>query len=155
MKERAKELYLEGFVCAESIVKAAAEEGRVPEEYIKVATGFGHGMSSGCICGAVAGAQMVIGATYGRTTADQDRTECTEKSKYLVDEFKKTYKVTCCRALGGKLIRDTPEQKEKCSQIIEHVAGILDGLLSENPGMTAAPERGRISRLFPIHPCNP
>ena len=142
MKERAKELYFEGYVCAESIVKAAAEEGRVPEEYIKVATGFGHGMLSGCVCGAVTGAQMIIGATYGRTTADQDRMVCAEMSKALVDEFKKTYKVTCCRALGGKLKRESPEQKEKCSQIIEHVAGILDGLLAENPGMTAAPEAG-------------
>ena len=142
MKERAKELYFEGYVCAESIVKAAAEEGRVPQETIRLATGFGHGMVSGCICGAVAGAQMVIGATYGRTSADQDPMVCAEKSKYLVDEFKKTYKVTCCRALGGKLVRDTPEQKEKCSQIIGHVAGILDGLLAEDPELAAAPEPG-------------
>ena len=117
MKERAKELYFEGYVCAELIVKAAAEEGRVPEEYIKVATGFGHGMLSGCVCGAVTGAQMIIGATYGRTTADQDRMVCAEMSKALVDEFKKTYKVTCCRALGGKLKRSRPNRRRNARRL--------------------------------------
>jgi C_GCAxxG_C_C family probable redox protein len=139
LKERAKELYFDGYVCAESIVMAAAEEGRVPEEYVRLATGFGQGMVSGCVCGALAGAQMVIGAIYGRTTANQDPTACAEKAKSLVDEFKKTYRVTCCRALGGKLERGSPEQKEACSGIVEHVAGILDGLLAETPEQTTPP----------------
>ena len=134
MKARAKELYFEGYVCAESILKAAAEEGRVPEEYVRLATGFGQGMVSGCVCGALAGGQMVIGATYGRTDADQDPMVCAEKAKSLVDEFKKTYRITCCRALGGKLERGSSEQKQVCSEIVEHVAGILDGLLPESPG---------------------
>ena len=139
MKERAKELYFEGYVCAESILKAAAEEGRVPEEYVRLATGFGQGMVSGCVCGALAGAQMVIGATHGRTDAGQDPTVCAEKAQFLVDQFKKTYRVTCCRALGGKLERGSPEQKQACSEIVEHVAGILDGLLAENPEKATAP----------------
>ena len=133
MKERAKDLYFEGYVCAESIVKAAAEEGRIPQEYVKLATGFGQGMLSGCVCGALAGAQLVIGANCGRTSADEDPWECAEKSKAFVDQFKKRYKVTCCRALGGKLERNSPEQKQTCSQIVEYVAGILDELLKQTP----------------------
>jgi C_GCAxxG_C_C family probable redox protein len=133
MKERAKELYLQGYVCAESIVKAAADEGRVPEEYVKRASGFARGMSSGCVCGALAGAQLIIGATYGRTGTDQDPSECAAKAKALIDEFKKNYKVTCCRALGGKLEPDSPERKQQCSQIVEHAAGILEGILAQNP----------------------
>lgn len=138
MKERAKELYFEGYVCAESIVKAAAEEGHVPAEYVKLATGFGQGMLSGCVCGALAGAQIVIGANCGRTSADQEPWECAEKSKALVDEFKKKYKVTCCRALGGKLERNSPEQKQNCSQIVEYVAEILDGILTQTPNNQTA-----------------
>ena len=133
MKERAKELYGEGYVCAESIVKAAAEEGRVPVECVKLVTGFGQGMVSGCVCGAVAGAQMIIGATYGRTEAGQDPRECAAKAKTLVDKFKKIHKVTCCRALGGKFERGSLEQQQKCSQIIADAAGILEGLLPQKP----------------------
>lgn len=129
MKQRAKEFYSDGYACAEAIVKAAAEEGHVPAEVVKLSSGFARGMSSGCLCGALAGAQLVIGAKFGRTSCAEDPAGCAERSKRLMDEFKGKYKMTCCRGLGGKLPTGSPERKELCTKIVGDVADILDGIL--------------------------
>ena len=56
----------EGYSCSESIAKAAVEIGLAKEEIISIATSFSGGMGSGCLCGAVAGAQMIIGLMHGK-----------------------------------------------------------------------------------------
>jgi C_GCAxxG_C_C family probable redox protein len=135
MKQRAEELYGEGYACAESIVKAAAEKGHIPAEFVKLSSGYARGMSSGCLCGALAGAQLVIGAQFGRSSSDEDLAQCAIRSKQLIDEFKGKYKLTCCRGLGGKLPPDAPERKELCARIVGDVAEILGGILDrKQPG---------------------
>lgn len=129
MKARATALYLSGHVCGESIVKAAAEEGHLPADHVRLATGFGQGMLSGCVCGALAGAQIVLGARFGRLTTDEDPLPCGTRAMELVERFKAEYKVTCCRALSGKLDRNAPERVQKCAGIVGHVAGILEDML--------------------------
>ena len=62
-----------GFSCSESVVKAAADLGMMPQELVSVATSFSGGMGSGCLCGAIAGAQIVLGYNFGKySKAAQD-----------------------------------------------------------------------------------
>ena len=63
---KAAEYFNQGYSCCESIVKEAIEKGLVPEELLPVATSFSGGMGSGCLCGAIAGSQIVLGWLYGR-----------------------------------------------------------------------------------------
>ena len=44
----------------------AAEKGLVPKELLSIATSFSGGMGSGCLCGAIAGSQIVIGWLFGK-----------------------------------------------------------------------------------------
>lgn len=67
MKEKAVEYYLEkGYSCSESVVQAAVDSGLCDKSVLSCATSFSGGMSSGCLCGAIAGAQMVLGYNFGR-----------------------------------------------------------------------------------------
>ena len=62
----AVEYFNKGYSCSESMIKWAIDEGLVNEELLAVATPFSGGMGVGCLCGAVTGAQMIIGSQYGR-----------------------------------------------------------------------------------------
>lgn len=129
MKNKAKDFYAQGYSCSESILKAAAAEGHLPEEMVKLATVFSGGMSSGCLCGAVAGAQLVISSNFGRCDVSENSTDCKAKSKALVDAFKDKHKVTCCKALSGKFEFGSPERRQNCAMLVEDAAQILDEII--------------------------
>lgn len=59
--KKATEYFMQGYSCSESIVKAAIEKGLVNENILPLASPFSGGLSSGCLCGAVAGMQLVFG----------------------------------------------------------------------------------------------
>ena len=61
LKDKAAQYYKQGYSCSESVVMAAIDEGLCDKSLLACATPFSGGMSSGCLCGAVAGAQLVIG----------------------------------------------------------------------------------------------
>lgn len=129
MKELAKDFYKQGYSCSESVLKAAAQKGYIPEDFIKLATAFSGGMSSGCLCGAVAGAQLVISFNYGRIEQTQDSSECRMQAKELVEKFKNKNKFTCCKALSAKYEFGSQERKENCTMLVEDAAEILDELM--------------------------
>ena len=66
MKEKAIENYKNGYSCSESVVKAAIDSRLCDESLLACATPFSAGMSSGCLCGAVAGAQLVLVITLAK-----------------------------------------------------------------------------------------
>lgn len=66
---KAAEYFNNGYSCSESIIMEAIKKGLVPEELLSVATSFSGGMGSGCLCGAIAGSQMVLGYVLGRSNA--------------------------------------------------------------------------------------
>lgn len=129
MNNKAKEYYKQGYSCSESVIKAAIDEGLVSEEFLPVATAFSGGMGSGCICGAVAASQMVIGAINGKNDKDRDGLKARELAKKFVEEFKEKNKFTCCKALTKGLEFGTPERKENCARLIYESATIVKTIL--------------------------
>ena len=128
MKEKAVEYYINhGYSCSESVVRAAIDEGLCDESVLACATSFSGGMSSGCLCGAVAGAQLVIGYNYGRGNAKGNPVEARLKAKAFVDEFKSRNKVTCCKALRAGL--EGMDRKLHCSKLVADASEILEQLV--------------------------
>ena len=127
MKEKAKNYFMNGYSCSESIVKVAIEEGFCDETILPCATTFSGGMSSGCLCGAVAGAQLVLGYNFGRENSKGNEVTARIKAKELVEEFKKRNKVTCCKALTAGL--EGAQRKEHCCKMVADVAEILEELV--------------------------
>ena len=129
MKEKASNYFQQGYSCSESILKAAIDEELISEHILPVATAFSGGMSSGCLCGAVAACQIVIGATKGRTNTTQSPDEAKAMAKEFLTQFKEKRGSSCCRVLTAKHNFSSPERKQHCTQIVYDSAELLENLL--------------------------
>ena len=114
-----------GYSCSESIVQAAIDLNIVPKELLSVATSFSGDMGSGCLCGAIAGSQIVLGYLFGKNKTKTARA----LAKEFIEEFKKTHKATCCRVLTAGLDFHSPERKKHCVNMVESCANILSTML--------------------------
>ena len=127
MKEKAIEYFKSGYSCSESIIQAAIDEGLCDKSLLPIATSFSGGMSSGCLCGTVAAAQMISGQHFGRENSYDMPVCAREKAALIVEEFKKRNKVTCCRVLSGGL--SGVERKERCSKYVSDVCDIIEEIV--------------------------
>ncbi len=131
----APNFFQEGYSCSESIARAAVELGLADNNFISIATSFSAGMSSRCLCGAVAGSQMVLGLLHGK---NQDNTART-LAKEFYNRFTKNHKVACCKVLSsGFKDFHSPERKAHCANIVEECAKLLDEILVETKEKTSA-----------------
>lgn len=125
----ATEYFAQGYSCSESIVKDAVDKGLVPSELLSCATSFSGGMGSGCLCGAIAGSQLVLGYLYGRENKQGNEVKAREKARKFIEEFKKTHKATCCRVLTAGFDMASKERKEHCKTMVEDCSKILYELI--------------------------
>lgn len=131
MKEKAVNYYKQGYSCSESIVHAAMDEGYCSRSLLAVATSFSGGMSSGCLCGAIAGAQMVLGYNFGKGNSENNEEIARAKAKEFIEEFKKKRKATCCKTLSSGMDFHSTERKQNCAYIVEECAQILENLIGQ------------------------
>lgn len=127
---KASEYFNNGYSCSESMIKWAIDEGLVSKELLSAATSFSGGMGVGCLCGAVAGAQMIIGAQFGRENQVGNENIARAKAKELVQRFMETHKATCCRVLTRGLEMGSPERKAHCTNMVEHCQKLVEELVS-------------------------
>ena len=132
MKEKASNYYKQGYSCSESVVKAAIELGLCDKSLLAVSSSFSGGMSSGCLCGAVAGAQMVLGYNFGKENPTGNTEIARVKAKEFMDNFKENHKATCCKVLTAGLEFGSPERKQNCTFLVEECAESLENLLEIN-----------------------
>jgi len=124
----APKYFSEGYSCSESIAKAAVDIGLANEDFISIATSFSGGMGVRCLCGAVAGSQMIIGLLHGKTKDNSARA----LAKEFYERFTKNHKVTCCKVLsGGFKDFHSPERKAHCLNMVAECSTILDEMLSK------------------------
>ena len=81
LKDIALKYFKNGYSCSESIIQACADEGICSPDLLPCATTFSGGMSSGCICGAVSAAQMVLGYNFGRNNRFKGKEMLYEKKQ--------------------------------------------------------------------------
>lgn len=91
VEERAKQLFRSNLYCAESVLKAIAEEAGIDSPLIpRIASGFCGGVArTGEICGAVTGGVMALSLMYGRDRAEDSIAGVYSKVQQLQAEFKK------------------------------------------------------------------
>lgn len=131
MKDKAINHYKQGYSCSESVIMAAIEEGLCDKSLLAIATAFSGGMSSGCLCGAIAGVQMIIGANFGKNNNQGNQETARIKAKEFIDEFKKNRKATCCKVLTAGLQFGSPERKQNCTELVGECSEILEKLIGE------------------------
>lgn len=127
IKDKALSYFMNGYSCSESVVQACIDEGFCPAELLPCATTFSGGMSSGCACGAVTGAQLILGYLFGRNNKFNNQVFAREKAAQLVEEFRERNRATCCRALSSGLAGI--ERKQHCRKMVSDACEILESLL--------------------------
>ena len=145
--ERAGELFLEGYNCAQSVFTAFCDRFGMDEETAKrVSAGLGGGVGRMReVCGAVSGAAMVLGSLACASSGDD--TAGKAKNYELVREFAERFKARCggtvvCRELlklGVQMentavpeIRTADYYKNRpCLMLVEVAAEILCQMIKE------------------------
>lgn len=145
--ECARENFLKGYNCAQSVAIAfAAEMGKSEEEVARLASSFGGGMGRlREVCGAVSGALLVYGALRGYS----DPTDGDAKKRHyasvqdFAERFKAEHETIVCRELLKNIAlkkegssepeERTPEyyRTRPCARFVETAARILEDMLAE------------------------
>lgn len=131
MKELAVKYFLEGYSCSEAVVQAAADKGYISQEALSIATSFSGGMGIRCLCGAVAGSQMVIGAMFGKNS-ERDGKKARALAKEFNEKFAQKYKVNCCKVLSAGYDFHSPERKQHCKNMVNDSCEILEAIVKAN-----------------------
>lgn len=126
LKETAKKYWTKEYDlnCAECILYAANEEYNLnlSHETFKTLAGFGGGMATGAVCGAISGAVAVLGVMF-----TEERGHKSPKVRSMTQEFIKRFKEELgyinCKELKTKIAN--PEEKS-CSNMIAVSAEILE-----------------------------
>ena len=143
--KEAKELFLQGYNCSQSVVGAYA--GRLGMDFdvaMKTASSFGGGMGRlREVCGAVSGMFFVAGALYGYEDPKdpEAKKEHYERIQLLASRFKKEAGSIICRellGLDGKDTSPTPSErteeyykKRPCPDKVALAAKILEEYIKE------------------------
>lgn len=125
----AAEYFNNGYSCSESMIKWAIEKGFISEDLLPIATSFSGGMGSGCLCGAIAGSQMILGSLYGRENKFGNEATARAKAKELVKKFMETHKATCCRVLTRGMEMGAPERKSHCTNMVHDCQKLVEELI--------------------------
>lgn len=138
-REKATELFLEGYNCAQAVFAAFSEDfGMEKETALKLSSTFGAGMGNlKEICGALSGIFMALGLAEGYTspTSPEEKAATYKKAGALAEEFKSKHKSLLCRELvSGLKTTEVPEKfkNRPCAIFVGDAAEILENYLKNN-----------------------
>ncbi|MCL1972930.1 MAG: C-GCAxxG-C-C family protein [Endomicrobia bacterium] len=131
--EHAKENYLKGYNCAQSVILAFADDLSLDKETaLRMSSSFGAGMGGlREVCGAVSAAFMIIGLKHGYS--DIKNQEHKKKLYSLIQETAKKFEkengsIVCAELLGLKENCQNTEKKTKkrpCYELVFDAAKII------------------------------
>ena len=145
---RARELFLSGCNCAQSVAAAFAPEmGMSEQQVLRLISGFGGGLGGLRVtCGTVSAMCMVVSWLHGYDDpADFDgKKHLYATEQRMAARFTDKYGTLSCRELltaAGIEVKNTPSErtpeyyrKRPCVRYVEHSAGILADELNELNG---------------------
>ena len=138
----AKKMFEQGFNCCQSVFTAfAVEKGLEKNTSLKISANFAAGLGFyGKTCGAVVGAQMLIGLYHGHDKPTDEKTK--KHIKELTQKYRKQFEIkhgsTICNELldgdvstteGINEIRKKEYFNTKCPIFVADSAKILNDLL--------------------------
>ncbi len=144
-EEKARELFLQGYNCAQSVFAAFCDMTRIPQEdALRLSSSFGGGIGRlREVCGAVSGMEMVLGALMGYASFDnkEEKTAHYARVRALAESFRAEHGTYICRELlGPEADSSSPVptdrnkeffQKRQCLAYVGSAARILDEFLTK------------------------
>ncbi len=145
-KERATQLFMEGYNCAQSVFVAFSHRFGIDEDTAKrISAGLGGGVGRMReVCGSVSAASMVLGSVIAATEgADQkSKAENYKLVREFAERFKEKHGSIVCREILGLRVQMEPTpmpdertaeyyKKRPCLGVIYTAADILEEMLGE------------------------
>ena len=127
IKEEAVKMHENGFNCAQAVLVSSREyTGLDDMTGLAISAGFGGGLRSGEVCGAISGAVMAIGMKYPFTDATdaEAKAKIAELAKLCVAKAKEEFGCVLCRELKGK--------KHSCAEIIAYMSDVAEEIMNNN-----------------------
>ena len=143
--EKAAELFLQGYNCAQSVAVAFCDVTGLEEKFTaKMVSSFGGGMGRlREVCGAVSGMFFVLGHLYGYDTPDdnQKKMQLYTRVQELAAGFRAQNGSIVCRELLDNPPSDpnpsprTAEYyaKRPCVRMVMTAAQLMDDFITQNP----------------------
>lgn len=143
--EKAAELFLQGYNCAQSVAVAFCDVTGLDESFTaKTVSAFGGGMGRlREVCGAVSGMFFVLGHLYGYDTPgnDREKKQLYARVQALAAQFKEINGSIVCRELLNNPPSDpnpSPRTAEyykvrPCVHMVITAAKLMDEFITENP----------------------
>ncbi len=135
-RERARDNYLSGLNCAQSVMDALGQaEGMDAEPLVRMVTGLGGGIArQGEACGALVAGTLWLGIASGTATASEPRAEAYRVVGRLVEAFREHAGALTCAAINGTEDFTSEEHRERCSGICAFTAGEVLSILEAERG---------------------
>lgn len=141
--ETALNLFKSKFHCSQAVFAAFSEElGLSEEQALKIGSCFGSGMRKGEVCGACAGALMVLGLKYGHSKVGDIESKL--KVDEVTDKFLNNFKLENGSYLCNDLLKCDISTKEGikhalknnlftdfCPKMVESAVIITENILNE------------------------
>lgn len=148
--EKARELFVAGYNCSQSVAGAFAEEIGLPlDTVLKLAQPFGGGMGRMReVCGTFSGALFVIGQLYGDTDPKSDnKAKVYTIVQELAAEFRAAHGSLICREILGFMKNQETDpahpserneefyKKRPCAHVCAATASLLEAYLKTHGRM--------------------
>jgi C_GCAxxG_C_C family probable redox protein len=140
---RAVELFADGHNCAQAVLGAVAPRlGLDQDTAVRLATGFGVGLSMGETCGAVSGAVMALGLAHGGGGPDATaaKLDTYALAGEFFDAFSREHGSLRCRVLIGcdpstpeglRLAKAEDRFAAVCTRMVASAAAIVAAMLDD------------------------
>ena len=144
-EERARQLFLEGYNCAQAVFCAFCEDmGMDIGQAARLSSSFGGGMGRlREVCGAVSGALLAMGSLIGYD--DPKSPDAKAAHYHLVQDYAARFKARNGTIICRELLRDVPTMpggapeartpefyaRRPCLRLVGEAAAILEEMLSE------------------------
>lgn len=141
--DTAVEYYGNNFNCSQAVFTTFAKEMGIDEKLaLRLGTNFGGGARKGELCGAVAGALMVLGLACGHCESEdsEGKARAYSVSEDFMNRFIRKNGSVVCRDLLGYDLTKEEDMKEirsrnlfrtTCPEMVRSAAEILDEMFSE------------------------
>lgn len=137
MSDATRYFYKGGLNCAESTLRCLMDDKviDVPDETIRMMSGFGGGMQLGSVCGAVVASVSAIGAAKGRMSAEETRQPCMKAVSRFLKAFQAEYGTIYCKELRATFAGNAPRHSEgmyrACTVFVEKAVELVKEVLAE------------------------
>lgn len=125
IEQKALNIHGSGFNCAQSVLAACGEyTGMEEKTALAISAGFGGGLRSGEVCGAISGAVMAIGLALPFDDAQdaEAKQKIAALAKQCTECAREKYGHVCCRDLKGNI---------DCGEIIAYMAQLAEELINK------------------------